>query len=710
MPSYARSVLGRLGVGCVRRHRLVLVAWLLLTVVGFGSSALVFDRLVPTRGGAETESILGYELLTDASPYDGQLVAVVDGATPEDPALAGVAFDLERLGGVGRVRWSGSPDGADLTAIDGQAVAFVVDLVQDAEDQDSTVTQVESVLGLLERDGVGQVYVGGDLLVFEEVNEQIQKDITRAEVIALPISLVVLILIFGGLIPAGLPILAAVASVGGAFLGLLGFSILLDLDPNVVAVTTFMGLGLAIDYSLLMVSRFREERGAGRSVAEAVVRTTETAGRTILFSGLTVATALAGLFAFAEPIFHGIAAAGVTVVLIAVLAALTLVTALLAALGHRLKAPAEPVSDDGRFAQLAAWVQRRPWPVALLTAASLLLAGAPILGVTFANGGSELLPAGFESRQVDELLADRFPGGGTDPVLVVSRAPAAELQGWALSTVTELADGTVAAVLPPVPLDGGVSVLSVLPAGPSQGDVAQQLVADLRASAPPGESYVTGEAAILVDFQDSIASRAPWAFALVALATLVLLFLMTGSLVVPIKALVMNTVSLGATFGALVWIFADGHLEWLLRFEATGAIETWVPVLVFAFAFGLSMDYEVFLLARIKEAYDGGAPNDAAVRLGLQRSGRIITSAALLVVIVFLGFATAQMLGLKQLGVALALAVAVDATVVRCLLVPATMTLLGDRNWWAPAPLRRLHARFGLRESPAPSPREPALR
>ncbi len=677
---------------------------MLLIVAGFGLSGLVFERLVPTQGGASSESVRGFELLGDVSPYGGQVVAVVDGVTPDDPALAPVAADLQRLGGVGRVRWPGSSASSDLVATDRAAVAFVIDLDNDVADEDAAVDEIESVLRLLQRDGVGRVLVGGDLLVFQEVNEQIQRDITTAELIALPITLVVLVLVFGGLLPAALPIIGALASIAGAFVCLLAVSTFLDLDPNVVPVTTFLGLGLAVDYSLLMVSRFREERGAGRTVAGAVARTTQTAGRTILFSGLTVATALSGLFLFAEPIFHGIAAAGVAVVLVAMLAALTLVTALLAAFGHRIKAPTRPLPDDGRFARLASRVQRRPWPIAVLVAAGLLLAGTPILGATFANGGPELLPESFQSRQVDDILTDRFPGQGSDPVIVVSRAPAAQVQTWATDVLGALPEGTVLAATPPVEVADGVSMLNVVPEGTSQGDTAKALVQALRADPPPGESYVTGQAAFLVDFQNSIISRAPWAFLLVALATLVLLFLMTGSVVVPVKALVMNTVSLGATFGALVWIFADGHLEWLLRFEASGAIETWVPVLVFAFAFGLSMDYEVFLLARIKEAHDGlpagtgRERNNAAVRLGLQRSGRIITSAALLVVIVFLGFTTAQMLGLKQLGVALALAVAVDATIVRCLLVPATMTLLGEANWWAPGPLRRLHARFGLRE------------
>ena len=706
---------------------MVVAVWAVLIAVGFALSGQVFDRLVQTRGGANTESIRGLDLLDQVSPYGGQIVAVV-GAAGDDPALPSVAADLGRLEGVGRVRWPGSPGGTGLVASDGSAVAFVIDLKRDVVDQDRTVADVKSVLDLLRRDGVGRVLVGGDVVAFDEINTQIQADIAFAELIALPVTLVVMVLIFGGLIAAGLPVLAALASIGVAFLCLLAISTVLDLDPNVVPVTTFMGLGLAIDYSLLMVSRFREERGAGLDVHAAVARTAATAGRTILFSGLTVATALSGLFLFAEPIFHGIAAAGVAVVLLAVLAALTLVTALLAILGHRISAPTAPLPDDGRFARLGRSVQRRPWTVALLVAGGLLLLGTPVFGVTFANGGAELLPAQFESRQVADALTERFPGGtGTDPVTVVARAPAAELAAWAQRTLADVPAGRVAAVGPPVQLPGGVSVLSVVPTGAAQGEAAKALVADLRADPAPGNGLVTGQAAFLVDFQHSIGQRAPWAFALVAFATLVLLFLMTGSLVVPIKAIVMNTVSLGATFGALVWIFADGHLEGLLGFQGTGAIETWVPVLVFAFAFGLSMDYEVFLLARIKEAYDaapmgardGDTPaasrndtaaasrndtaaasrNDSAVRLGLQRSGRIITSAALIVVIVFLGFATAKMLGLKEMGVALAIAVTVDATVVRCLLVPATMTLLGDANWWAPGPLRRLHARFGLHES-----------
>jgi RND superfamily putative drug exporter len=253
-------------------------------------------------------------------------------------------------------------------------------------------------------------------------------------------------------------------------------------------------------------------------------------------------------------------------------------------------------------------------------------------------------------------------------------------------------------------LTGNVSAIDVTPTGTSQDATAQRLVRDLRASPPTYPIYVTGTAAFLIDFEHQITQRIPYALLVIVLATFALLFLMTGSVLVPIKALIMNALSLGATFGALVWIFQDNHLSGLLGFTAFGAIEVWVPVVVFVFAFGLSMDYEVFLLSRIKECHDKGADSDTAVAQGLQRSGRIITSAAALVMIVFLGFAAGSSLGIKEMGLALAIAVAVDATLVRCLLVPATMTLLGNANWWAPAPLRRIYERFGMREAPEAEP------
>ena len=339
-------------------------------------------------------------------------------------------------------------------------------------------------------------------------------------------------------------------------------------------------------------------------------------------------------------------------------------------------------------------------------AALLLAAGTPLLSLKLENGGANLLPDSFESVRVQQNLQVRFPGAGVDPVTVLARATPQQLDAYVagLGSAVDRADVATVGTASRLGTSPYASV-DITPTGSSQGEAAQRLVHALREHRPPYQSWVTGDAAVLIDFSRSLADRLPWAFGVIAVALFVLLFLMTGSVLVPVKALLMNTVSLGATFGSLVWVFQEGHLQGLLGFTSAGAIETWVPVIVFAFAFGVSMDYEVFLLARIKEQYDAGATNDEAVRVGMQRSGRIITSAALLIVIVFCGFAAGRMLGIKEMGFALAVAVVVDATLVRCLLVPATMTLLGDLNWWAPGPLRRLHARFGLSELPIPDPR-----
>jgi len=357
-------------------------------------------------------------------------------------------------------------------------------------------------------------------------------------------------------------------------------------------------------------------------------------------------------------------------------------------------------------------VQRRPVLVAIVTSGALVVLAVPFLGVVFSNGDPRVLPKSAESRQVADRLATSFASKQADPVIVVGGVPASDPAVTAYANELKTLPG-VAAVSIETALRGNVSAIDVVPNGSVQGPVAQKLVADLRDHRPGYRSYVTGPAAALVDFKHQIWHRLPYAIGLIALATFALLFLMTGSMFVPIKALVMNTLSLGATFGALVWIFQDGHLAGLLGFQPYGAIEVWVPIVVFVFAFGLSMDYEVFLLSRIKECYDECGNSNNAVANGLQRSGRIITSAAALVLIVFLGFAAGKSLGIKEMGLALAIAVVVDATIVRCLLVPATMTLLGDRNWWAPAPLHRLYDRYGLKEAPStidlavPEQREP---
>ncbi|GES21704.1 putative membrane protein [Acrocarpospora pleiomorpha] len=691
------AALGRL---CFRHRRLVLLLWTLLLLAGFGFGSQVFDRLEPQRASPVFESVRGANLIDEHSPAGGWVTGLLDGPPVEavrGQATAAVA-DLKLIPGVHQVRsaW----DSERLTSTDGKAGLIVVDLVNDLSSEQTTeaVDRVAERLHAISAPGL-RVLAGGRLLVNREVNQQVAEDTTRGELVSIPAALVVMVLVFGGFLAAGVPVLGALCSIAGALLTLYGFSAMGDLDPNIVPVTTVLSLGLSLDYALLYVSRYKEER-RDHEVVGAIERAAATAGRAIGYSAVIVGVSLAGLFVFQSPFYHAIGAAGVSVVAVAVLASLTLTPALLGALGNRIK-PQRADSDEGRFARLARAVQRRPVTTVGVVGLVLVVSALPFLGVRFGNGGADLLPESFESRQVANITRDRFPGGGAPAIQLVARSTQAELQGY-LGTLRGFAQVGQARQLAPE-----VALAEVFPVGDGRDDRAEDAVTWLREHRPAFPMYVTGNAAGLMDFRGEMAERLPWAILVVALGSFVMLFLLTGSVLVPVKALLMNTLSLGAAFGAIVLIFQDGFLAEVLGFTPTGTLETWVPVLVFMFAFGLSMDYEVFLLARIKEFHDAGLPNDRAVAVGLQRSGKIITSAALVMVVVFGGFAAGRMLGIKEMGLALAIAIAVDATLVRCLLVPATMTLMGRWNWWAPGPLRRLHDRFGLREGKSEKDRVP---
>ncbi|HVI37713.1 MAG TPA: MMPL family transporter, partial [Gaiellales bacterium] len=478
-----------------------------------------------------------------------------------------------------------------------------------------------------------RVRIGGDLGVMRDEMMATQRDLFMGELIALPILLIALFFVFHGVRAALLPLAAALVTTAGALLPLLAVTHFTDVASYAVDVVILFGLALAVDYSLLIVNRFREERATGADPLTSVEHTTESAGRTITYSALTVAAALSGLFAFNNPTFTSLALGGIPTVLVALLAGLTLVPALLAGWAGRIRPVERQTADDGFFGRLARRVQRRPALVAVGVAALLVAAAIPFLKANYGSGDPRILPRGAESRQVAESLLSRFPGKQADPVQVVARLPAGDPRVQAYAARLEQHPG-VAAVEMEHGLHGDVSAIDVIPSGTSQGDRAQALVRQLRGERPGYRTYISGQAAFLADFKTQIADRLPYAALLIGLTTFALLFLMTGSVLVPVKALVMNTLSLGATFGVLVWVFQDGHLSGVLDFDAFGAVEVWVPVVVFVFAFGLSMDYEVFLLSRIKECYDECGDNDRAVANGLQRSGRIITSAALLVMIV----------------------------------------------------------------------------
>ncbi|WP_062311658.1 MMPL family transporter [Demequina rhizosphaerae] len=551
-------------------------------------------------------------------------------------------------------------------------------------------------------------------LVFDDFTAQLEQDLVTGEIIALPAALVVMVFVFGGFLAAATPLTGAIASIAGGLAVLYGFSFLLDLDQSAVNVVTVLGIGLSIDYGLLIVSRFREELhrigGDPRDArAEAIETTMATAGRTVTFSGIVVAIAVGGMLLFDPVIMEGIGGAAVGVVTTAMVAALTIVPAVLFLLAPRIARPgvlsrvpglrrilattSNVDREEGAFSRLAAWGQRRPWLVALGSVALLLVLASPILHLTLRNSDIEALPPGNERREFVTSFREGFPDLGEPAIWVHTLEPASELDAW-LDEVAQV-DG-VRAVDDAVVREGetfiGIRIESTDPSGTQAVDAVE----DIRAIEAPVAVHVGGVAATQIDFLDAIIEGALLAGALVVVATLVLLFLMTGSLLVPIKTLVINSLSLAATLGVVTWIFGEGHLEGTLGFTSTGGIETYVAVIIAAFGFGLAMDYEVFLLSRVKEYVDAGEDNDAAVRKGLQRSGRIITSAAAVIVLVFLGFALGDLLMIKEVGVGLAFAVLLDATVVRLFLVPATMTLLGDWNWWAPGPLRRLHARMSL--------------
>ncbi len=670
------------------RHRwLVVLAWLAVVAGGVVSAGTVFERM-DGDNAANTESGRAREVLRAGTDRGGDVVALWEGIDARSgsvtAALTEAGADLRAVPGVKEVA-------APRVADDGRGVAVQVVFEPGEDGYEAVVARLEK---LPTAASGSTVAFGGSLVLGDQIDDAVQEDLGRAEFSSLPLTLVVMLFVFGGLVAAGIPLLATLATVAGAFAVLLGFSEFIGLDADIISVVTMLGLALCIDYSLLLVARYREELAASHLPPVALARTWATAGRTISFSALTVIAALTGLFAFDVADLRAMGAAGISATLVALLSALTLTAALLRIFGRRVK-PAKPRAAGTFFARLAARTQRRPLLWALATTLVLLAMAAPLLTATIKRPDLEGLPRSIESVRVVDALTARYGQHDNPAIVVVARANSSTLDSWA----ARWSDDPVRLIEPARHVADGLSSVALHVNGDNQSDSARALVERMRADRPAGvDSWVTGDAAALVDLRAQLADGLPYAVSVVVVAMFVLLFLMTGSVVVPAKALLMNFVSLAATFGVLVAVFDHGWLSGPLDTLPVNGLSPYVMVLVFAFGFGLSMDYEVFLLARVKELVDAGHDTNTAVRLGLQSSGRIITSAALLMLIVFGFFAAAKVGDIEQIGLGLFVAVLIDATIVRCLLVPATMTLLGKHNWWAPHPLRRLHARFALRE------------
>ncbi|MFT4086887.1 MAG: MMPL family transporter [Gordonia sp. (in: high G+C Gram-positive bacteria)] len=581
------------------------------------------------------------------------------------------------------------------------------------------------------RDGI-TVKVGGAALVYTEVNSQTSKDLAMAEGIAIPISFLLLIIIFGGAVAAALPVIVGVSAVVGTMALLRVIASFTDVSIFALNLTTAMGLALAIDYTLLIVTRYREEVAGGRDRPDAIVRTMNTAGRTVVFSAVTVGLALAALALFPMYFLRSFAYAGIGVVFVAVIAAVVLTPAMLMVLGDRVDSldlrkavrrlfrrpePAPKPLEQSVWYRSAQWVLRRAAPVAVLITAFLVLLGLPFFSMKLGFPDDRVLPASASSHAVQQEIRDQYEeasaGGATVVVEGSVKSDAVGKYAEALSKVKDVdavtsasgvyRDGKVVASAPEGLTKDGVTLIKVSTGVEPMLDAGQDQIKALRDVTRPAGSQVsfTGLAAVDADVISAIYRTLPWVLLIIAVATYLLLFLFTGSVVLPLKALVLSVLSLTATFGAMVWIFQEGHLDGLGT-TATGTLVATMPVLMFCISFGLSMDYEVFLLGRIREEWlksdQTRADNDHAVAIGLARTGRVVTAAALLMAIVFTGIAFSQVSFMRMFGVGLALAVIMDATLIRMMLVPAFMRLAGRWNWWAPAPLRRLHDKIGLVE------------
>ena len=700
--------LARLANRRARRVGLLAIAFFLLAGALGGSVA---ERLDPY--GADdpsTESVEAREQLQDAGHRIPAVLVLVDDAPVAEPAtrrrIAALEGELRSRGEVKSVESFYTTRSRDFVSRDGGSTYIAVALqpIDDKKWQEAGADIADRLAG---RPGIT---VGGAAVAQEQVNKQVEEDLRKAELLAFPLLFLLSFLFFRSLVAALLPVMIGLLAIVGTFLILRVASEFGSISIFALNLTTGLGLGLAIDYSLFIVSRYREEIAKDGPGLAAMRRVLATAGRTVFFSSLTVAAALASLLVFPQRFLYSMGLGGSLVVLLAALISLTVLPAVLTLLGTRVnslaprflqrraEADARP-DESGFWYRLSRFVMRRPVPIATLSALFLIVLGLPFFNIKFNTVDPTVLPKDTSARQAYDTVSAEFPPYRETPIWL-SVEGASPKAAVALAAQVRQTPG-VAAVAPPQPLHGAVTAIQAVSKNPFNSESSQSTVERLRdLPAPAGATVLVGGAtADFIDFQGSLARHLPIAFAIIVIATLVILFLMTGSVVLPIKSLIMNVLNRSAVFGLLVLIFQDGRFESLLAYTSGGAIEQTMPILLFAVAFGLSTDYAVFLLSRIKEARDNGASDSECVAIGLERTGRIVTAAALLFAVAIGAFATSKIIFIKQNGVGTALAVLIDASIIRALLVPSLMELLGKWNWWAPAPLRRLYERYGISET-----------
>jgi RND superfamily putative drug exporter len=697
-------VFEKLGHLLVRRSKVVLIVFTIAILGAGGIGSLAFSKL--DSGGysdLSSDSAKAATYLTEKfGVVEPVAVLVIDsGNKPvDDPEIAQAAIALEKkiaqVPGISRTLSFWSTGGAQgMKATDGKA-AF---LFAYANLKGTDFDKLGNIGAQIQEEfdgpsGALTVYASGSGVITYAINHKIEKDLLLAESIAIPLTFLLLAFVFGALVASAMPLVVGVSAILGAFFIIYLITLFTNVSIFALNLITGLGLGLGIDYALLMVNRFREELHAGKSVEESIITTVNSAGKTVFYSGLTVLVTLSALIFFPLDFLKSFGYAGVSVVSLAVLGALIPLPAIMALLGHRIdkgvvrKSGITP-KEDGRWAHTARNVMRRPVPVVIGSLLVLGIFAAPISNIAFAQVDSRVLPKSDPAAIGAAKILERFNGFEGSPVeVVIPTGVGRETQVDKYLAEVAKVDGI--ARISPIETYGSDLRIQVIPSKASRSLAAEEIIHDIRDIPSPTGTLIGGAAADFTDSQDGIARTLPWALGWIAFWVMILIFVFTGSIILPIKAVLLNALSLLATLGAITWIFIDGHLKWLVGdFTVTGTLDTGSVILVAVVVFGLSMDYEIFLLSRIREEHMAGKSNIESVAVGLQRSARIITAAALLLAVVFASFMISGVTSIKMLGFGVALAVILDATLVRALLVPALMRLFGERNWWAPKPLRR---------------------